>query len=57
MTQGPADRVPCPHCKVPQDFSDEVVDTGVTYNCEGCNRQYEIVGVSQVTVVYLKPIS
>lgn len=51
--QGPIGQVPCAHCGQPMDLNDlaEQLATGVSIECDHCQRSSEIVDVRKVYVV------
>lgn len=61
-TSGPADRVPCPHCRQPQDFRAHMsggnwgntLETGMVCSCDHCGKHYTVAGVRPVVMVTLR---
>lgn len=56
MTQGPIDRVPCPHCGKANNFKrvDEMLENGNTFKCDFCKQPMEICGVRDVRFVAVR---
>ena len=61
-TQGQLQRVPCPHCNVPNNFQELAGDEsggwgeaglekGATVSCDSCNRLMKIFDIVKVTVI------
>ncbi len=64
-TQGPVDRVPCPHCGKPKDFreldSQQLLDTGHEVICrddngEGCGQLMMVAAIRVIKVLAVKPM-
>ena len=53
QTNGPIDRVPCPHCGKNNDFrelqSQQIMDTSSDVSCDFCGRQMRIAAIRTVT--------
>jgi hypothetical protein len=69
VTMGPVHKVPCPHCKQPMDFrahvsaedggagwGDQVLETGVTIDCDHCDGQSKLLGKEKIVMIKLAPI-
>ncbi len=56
MTQGPIDRVPCPHCGKPNNFRrvDEMLEPGNKFNCDHCKQVMQICGIKDVRFVAVR---
>lgn len=58
-TQGPVDRVPCPHCNKPLDFREldgqQLLDTGHEVFCDHCNRSMEVAAIRVVKLIGVRP--
>lgn len=55
-TQGPIDRVPCPHCGKPNNFKGhyEMLDPGNVFACDHCKNPMQVAGVRDVKVILLR---
>jgi hypothetical protein len=55
-THGPVNRVPCPNCGKPNNFSGqhEMLDVGVVYTCDHCKQPMQIAAVQSVKLVYVR---
>lgn len=55
MTRGTMHACACPHCRKPNDFSDdgEVLEKGNSFNCDHCKRVFFVVEARRVTLVTL----
>lgn len=64
-SQGPADKVPCPFCQVPMDFT-EFLDSdsgagtltqGARIDCDNpkCGKTSKVLLIKQITLVRLGP--
>jgi len=63
-SQGPLERVPCPHCGKPNDFRElanqQLIDTGHKMICQGsdgqsgCGRSMEVTAIRNITVVAVR---
>jgi hypothetical protein len=55
QTNGPIDRVPCPHCGKNNDFRElqmqQIMDTGSDVGCDHCERKMRIAAIRTVTFV------
>lgn len=68
-TRGPLNKVPCPWCQRPLNFSAHVdesmggvgwgeqgLERGAKVDCDHCGRTSWVVEVEKLTVVSLKPV-
>lgn len=67
---GPINRVPCPHCGKPNDFttldhllvdSNESLGEGDpgghnTFSCDHCNKEMRVVSVKRITTVFVRQV-
>ena len=56
MTQGPIDKVPCPHCGKHNNFRrvDEMLENGNRFQCDFCKQVMEICGIRDVRFVAVR---
>lgn len=63
-TQGPAEKVPCPHCQQPMNFTAHLdtemgsgtLEVGAKVDCDRCGRSSKVLAVRPVTIVRLSPL-
>lgn len=59
-TQGAIEKVPCPHCGQPNDFTElneHQADRGDTAICDKCDGVMQIVRKQQVTIVTVRRVN
>jgi len=54
-TRGTTDSCACPHCRRPNNFSDETefLEKGNSFKCDHCDRIFYCVEVKRVTLLLL----
>jgi NAD-dependent SIR2 family protein deacetylase len=56
QSQGPIDRVPCPHCGKANNFRrvDEMLEVGNVFGCDHCKKPMQIAGVKDIRIVAVR---